>query len=838
MTLQELLQQKAQLAASKTTLPIENKLSLADRLALKNAPSETLNTPLKNEIDTNIRDIPKNTLVDVKPTPLGISAGNKPTFAQLIQNKADKNSTLPNPSTLLSFAKKLASPAASIIAIDTTNSEAGIHQPVSTTSSSTDTISSSSTPYSISNNTNSSNNIDNESELTPYDFKIPLEGKEAKQLEVEFNAPIPTSLSNISSLRSRLEERLQAKVLDIPNARVNEHIKEKLALSLLERIALKKQIENKIIEAVQQEIIEVTESEITRDKIEETIKENIISLVETTAVAINVNHQAIIESDGKVHSKYTNEATFNLDIHLNEKQQAGVDFIPQGNSFVFLGAAGTGKTTSERGMMHAILKSSKLKECSFKVSGDIRINAPSVAVVAYTRRAAANSAKAILKDPYLRESLPNNIMTIHALLEFVPEEYWDAVENKMRFRFAPTRNRENPLTITHLIIEEATLVGLDLWEQLYEALPYDVQIVFVGDINQLPPVFGPSILNYALTQIPVIELSQVYRQAEGSPIIDNAHRILKGEFLKEGITDQGRLTIISGKNNTTVGQAKTAMALGKLFEQYYEMGIYNPDEDMILSPWNKHELGTDSLNKYISDFIGRKSNALVYEIIVGFQKQYLAINDKVMYNKQDAIIVGIEPNPAYIGLSPQIPSTDLSRWGFLRHSANSTADLLDEENLSDDEDYIEEVTGDYSNFSLEQLEETATERKMQSSHRVTLAFETGHTLTLSAAGELDPKGFSLGYAMTVHKSQGSEWTRVFCVFHKEHAVSLSREMLYTAITRAREEVYLIAKPATLEKAVTTQRVKGNTLKDKIEYFNSGIQQNEAVKVTKPSLANR
>lgn len=527
----------------------------------------------------------------------------------------------------------------------------------------------------------------------------------------------------------------------------------------------------------------------------------------------------------------TRRETFALDIVLNERQQAAVDMADAGKSFVLLGAAGTGKTSSEGAILHRLLEHDRMSMTSYKISGTTRIDAPSVAVVAYTRRAAANSAKAILKDPLLSEKLSHNIMTIHALLEYIPETYYDAVDNKEKFRFAPTRNASNPLRITHLIIEEATLVGLDVWEALYEALPYDVQIIFVGDINQLPPVFGPSILNYALTKLPVIELQEVYRQAEGSPIINNAHRILRGEMLKEGVNEQGRLTIISGKNDVKVGQEKTFAAFNTIFKSFYDQGLYNPDEDMILSPWNKHLLGTDSLNNMIAEFLSIKHDTLVYEVIAGYNKRYLAEGDKVIVNKRDAIIVGIDRNPAYVGKEPKIPSTRLSRFGHMRMTGNDVA-ILDEE---DDLDSI-----DYSNFSIEDIENTSMERKMQASHRITIAYDTGYTETLSNAGDLAPNVFSLGYAMTVHKSQGSEWRRVFIIMHTDHAISLNREMLYTAITRAREEVYILAKRYTLDKAVISQKVKGNTLEDKIAIFNSGLVEanSKEVPVLKPSLSNR
>lgn len=561
--------------------------------------------------------------------------------------------------------------------------------------------------------------------------------------------------------------------------------------------------------------------------------QSLLSLKERLALKAKANNTSIKEEPIKIKTDIIKEVlsneTFSLNIVLNDKQQAAVNFAESGKSFVLLGAAGTGKTSSEREILHALLGHNNLSTCSFKKDGN-RYDSPSVAVVAYTRRAAANSAKAILKDPLLNERLPANIMTIHNLLEYIPEVYYDVVTETEKFRFAPTRNKSNPLTITHLLIEEATLVGLDLWEALYEALPYDVQIIFVGDINQLPPVFGPSILNYALTKLPVIELTQVYRQAEGSPIINNAHRILRGENLEEGQNEQGRLTIISGKRDIKVGQARSAYAIANMFKGFYESGAYNPEEDMILSPWNKHELGTDAMNNHIAEFLSVKNNMLVYEVIAGFSKRYLAEGDKVICNKRDAIIVSIERNPAYVGKEPRMAGTDLSRYGTRRASqGESIANIFDED----------ETVGDYNNFSLESLEETAMDRKMQSSHKVTIAYEDGYTDTLTGAAELQFGVFSLGYSMTVHKSQGSEWRRVFCIFHPDHAISLSREMLYTAITRAREEVYLIAKRYVVDNAVSSQRIKGNTLQDKITIFNSGVKEILAhIRVTKPSIENR
>lgn len=532
------------------------------------------------------------------------------------------------------------------------------------------------------------------------------------------------------------------------------------------------------------------------------------------------------------------QESFSLSITLNAKQLVAQDFAFQGKSFCFIGPAGTGKTTGQRAVAKALLEAGKLETSNFKVADPVSgfsstKSAPSIAFCAYTRRAAGNLRKAIHKDPTLEEQLRYNIMTIHALLEYAPETYWDSAEGKEKFRFAPRRTAKNPLNITHLIIEEASMLGLDLWEKLYDALPYGVQIIFIGDINQLPPVFGPSILNYALTQLPIVELTEVYRNQ--GIVLENAHNILAGRMVKE----TKDFEIVRGKSDTQVGQVKMALALSNMFKTLSEtigddgLPSYDPENDIILSPFNKkggqdsgekedYHLGTDSVNKWIAQFVGDKRGAIVYEVIAGFQKLYLAEGDKVMMNKRDGVILEIRKNPQYFGREPQLAGKDLSRFGMRilgKHSDLSFDDM-------------EHERMDYDNFSLEALENEKAERKQQASHVIKVDFGDGIVEDFANAGDFSPASFSLGYCLTVHKSQGSEWRKVFILFHKDHSIMLFRELFYTAATRARTKVCIIAKDFLIKKAIETQRIKGNTLKDKLAYFNSGINNDIAVNCTK------
>ena len=571
--------------------------------------------------------------------------------------------------------------------------------------------------------------------------------------------------------------------------------------------------------AALQNLLERARSKATNNSLEAEPEEEEL---EAEPLSIIPDHDALVlerEAEAAKQeelAKSGKQESFSLSITLNPKQVIAKELAFQGESFCLIGPAGSGKTTATRSVAAALLSDNRLSTSSFKIanSGGQRATAPSIAFVAYTRRAAANLAKAIWKDPVLEEQLRYNIMTVHALLEYEPEEYYDSTEERTRFRFSPVRTASNPLDITHLVIEESSMLdAIVLWEKLYDALPIGVQIIFIGDINQLPPVFGPSILNYALCQLPIVELTETYRNQ--GIVLDNAHHILKGEALEE----DHNYRIVRGKEPVQQSQFKTMQSLKNLFKNSFEaigddgFPEYDPEDCMILSPFNKQELGTDNVNKHIAQFIGDARGAVVYEVLAGMNKQYLAVGDRVMFNKRDATIKAIQWNMNYHGKIPQIPGKDLSRHGF-RIMGKGEIDSFDDDSS----------TANYDNFSLEALEEETAERKQQASHVVTIIYDDGMPEELKSAGDFASQVFSLGYCLTVHKAQGSEWRKVFIILHKEHAVSLYRELFYTAATRARTKVTIIAKDHTIAKAIKNQRIKGNTLQDKLEYFNSGVEQ--------------
>lgn len=115
------------------------------------------------------------------------------------------------------------------------------------------------------------------------------------------------------------------------------------------------------------------------------------------------------------------------------------------------------------------------------------------------------------------------------------------------------------------------------------------------------------------------------------------------------------------------------------------------------------------------------------------------------------------------------------------------------------------------------------DRTAEASHAIKVRFldsDLEETITKSAV--LNNATFA--YVITVHKAQGSECRRVFVLTHKGHAAMCSRELIYTAITRAREELYIVMPPKLLSSAAKKPRIKGDTLAAKLEYFNSRMQE--------------
>jgi ATP-dependent exoDNAse (exonuclease V) alpha subunit len=526
----------------------------------------------------------------------------------------------------------------------------------------------------------------------------------------------------------------------------------------------------------------------------------------------------------------------------NEQQTAAIHSFMAGKSFCLIGAAGTGKTSTLKGAVASATLNSLIPilETSTK---HLSIGKPGIVLTSFTNMAVRQIAKHFSRDV--------TCVTIHKLLEFAPVYYEITKEDGTigkTMRFEPMRNRANPLPrkLYKIVVDESSMVEVALIKMLEDALPDPsaVQWIYLGDLNQLPPVYGQAILGKKLMELPIIELTTVYRQALLSPIISLATKMKDGlaipvsEKIVEDCGEHGKLTIHPwGKALHWEDALNKASDFCKAAIQQKEL---DPFKDIILCPFNVN-LGCIELNSRIADWLGRTRNAVVYEVIAGFKTHYYAIGDKVLVNKREAVITNISRNRSYSGKRPINPDTHIiDRWGGAKkrvnHEGLSAAQIAELAATPESNEDIDALLA-----SLSTTNTVVEDRKTSSSHQITVRFINGtdptkwtphdsvlddelyELATLESASEVNDMLFA--YAITVHKSQGSEWRKVFLILHTNglgsHAQMCSRELIYTAITRAAQELYLICDPdrgmkaGTLTKAAKSPRLKGNTLAEKL-----------------------
>lgn len=498
-------------------------------------------------------------------------------------------------------------------------------------------------------------------------------------------------------------------------------------------------------------------------------------------------------------------------INWNPKQSLAISMGQQGKSFVLIGAAGTGKTTTLKGVLQAMTISDLLEPLKSGTK-HLATGAPGIALVSYTRRAVRQIAKQMPAE------LRAHCLTVHKLLEFEPifYEIADAEGNlKKTMRFEPTKHAGNPLPreLTHVVVDESSMLSTELFDMLRAALPPSCQFIFLGDLHQLPPVYGESVLANKLQELPVVELTDVYRQALDSPIIRLATTIKNGDPVP--VVGKLRETSPDGKSNVIINvwpkqlASEDAMdAIAHQMKAVVNSGNFNEEEDVILMPFNK-SCGTIELNLHIANALALRRNAVVHHVIAGFIHWYLAIGDRVLVDKQDCVIRGIDRNPKYVGKLPLEPSETLDRWGSYQ----------DEQ----EHHHVEETDEDTDAMLERMAAHSVDDKTNQASHVLTLeSLDTGAVYKVGEVGTYNSMVFS--YALTVHKSQGSEWRRVFLFLHSSHHAMCSRELVYTAVTRAREDLIILCEPdrrdskGTLSKAASSPRIKGNTLEEKLAWL--------------------
>ena len=502
-------------------------------------------------------------------------------------------------------------------------------------------------------------------------------------------------------------------------------------------------------------------------------------------------------------------------ITLDGDQSRFVDIaLTSPKTAVLLGAAGSGKSTSQGAFIESLLKDTSgeipriYEKHKYLIPGT-----PGIVVVAFTNRAVGNIRKKLPIE------LQDNCLTIHKLLEYQPEfdTYLDENGNEKTVRrFVPGRDVYNklPSSITKIIIEEAGMLGVQLYNLLISALPDPKPaMVFLGDIEQVQPIFSPSILGYKMLEAiksgTCVNLTKIHRQALDSPIIAFAHRILRGE------ADKIEKTTIIGDNKEIVIQPFIKKVQGEIFinavskavfEAQFKLGTYDPMEDMILIPYFKGNPGALQLSMAIANWYAKHRDVEVWEIISGFRKVYYSLGDRICYNKQYYVITKIAPNAAYTGAPYRPQSRDMDYQGNI----STVSDIKSSDKKEDFDILIGE------GFDSE-------ESKQQASHIITLQSQDDpeDVIDIRTSGEINSS--YLGYSDTIHKAQGSESKRVFIILHHRHH-AFSRELLYTAVTRAKESLHIVCEPDSLTKAVAYQQLKGASIEEKAEIFKGKIEQ--------------
>ncbi len=405
-------------------------------------------------------------------------------------------------------------------------------------------------------------------------------------------------------------------------------------------------------------------------------------------------------------------------IELSEKQKEAVISSLQNGVSIITGGPGTGKTTIINTILY-ILNATQVK----------------TALAAPTGRAAKR----------MEETTGQFASTIHRLLEY---QYADDGES-MHFN----RNSENPLEYDCIIIDEMSMVDILLMDGLLSAVKPGCRLILVGDADQLPPVGAGNVLKDMLSCgcIHSTRLKEIFRQAEESLIVVNAHLINKGEYPSYNEKDKDFFMIPRGSELEILETIKDLCVR--------RLPAYLNDEEtvskiQVLTPTRKGILGSVELNKSLQEVLNPPA---VDKPEKSFAGRIYRLGDKVMQNKNDY-------NLAWKDLKDfetryGVFNGDLGIIKSVDNDAGTVSVLFDNERF---------VTYDYSN-----LDEIET-----------------------------------AFAMTVHKSQGSEFPVVIMPQTRFPSMLATRNLLYTAVTRAKQLAVLVGNPQVVNAMVDNNTIEG------------------------------
>ncbi|MGI5848488.1 MAG: ATP-dependent RecD-like DNA helicase [Christensenellales bacterium] len=348
----------------------------------------------------------------------------------------------------------------------------------------------------------------------------------------------------------------------------------------------------------------------------------------------------------------------------------------------------------------------------------------------------------------IEQSSGREAKTIHRLLEYGigdDEEFG----NGTRF----IRNEENPLDAEAVVVDEASMVDIFLMRSLLCALSDGTRLIIVGDADQLPSV-GPGnvlrdIINSAL--FPILKLTKFYRQKEGGSIVENAHRVNNGQNPELYITGDF-IFLPENEPERVIDTIKKLLTQGELPGKYDIL-----EQTQILCPVKKGLLGVHNINSEIRELLNPR---LASRPEVNVRDTTYRMGDKIMQTKNNYSMEWYYTDDTHFyNKGYGVFNGDLGRIVCIDNDAKEATIRFDSNR--------EAV---YSFHELEQIEHA--------------------------------------YAVTVHKSQGSEFPVVILPLFSGGGRFLSRNLLYTALTRAMEKVIIIGQKNTVEYMVANNRILG------------------------------
>ena len=401
-------------------------------------------------------------------------------------------------------------------------------------------------------------------------------------------------------------------------------------------------------------------------------------------------------------------------IQYSAEQELAVRQAATSGLLLVTGGPGTGKTTILNGILELL--------------GQMQLRC---VLAAPTGRAAKR----------LTEVTGEDASTIHRLLEATI----DPATGKMCF----VRDEDNPLKADVVIVDEMSMVDVQLLHSLLQAIPLGKRLILVGDPDQLPPV-GPGFPFSDMlrsNQLPTVRLTEIFRQAQQSLIVMNAHRVNRGEQpdLKTTTSD---FFFMRRNSEETVAQTIRDLCTTRLPKN---MGIPS-DQIQVLSPTRKGGVGTVQLNQMLQASLNPPSPDKKEK---QFGDYIFREGDRVMQIRNNYDIIWKKADGSSVGTG--IFNGDVGIITAIEPGAETMTILFDDR----------EAEYDFTQLT-----------------------------------ELEP-----AYAMTVHKSQGSEYRAVILTAWNGSPYLLSRSILYTAITRARELLIIVGREETV--AVMTENAKRN-----------------------------